>query len=49
MLDILAATLKRPYCLGASFIVSYERYRCVPSNQTLSPSLDGLYFISLVI
>src|SRR6266850_8512313 len=46
--DILATTVNGPYHLGASFIVSYGSFKCVPSNQTLSPSLNSLYFISFI-
>ena len=48
MSNILAATLNGLYHLGASFIVSYGSFKCVPSSQTLSPSLNGLYFVSFI-
>jgi hypothetical protein len=45
--DILAATLKGPYHLGASFIVSYRSRRCMPSNQTFL--LHGMVYIVFLL
>src|SRR6266850_1522971 len=48
MSNILATTLNGSYCLGASFIVLYGSFKCIPSSQTLSPSLNSLYFVSFI-
>jgi len=49
MFDILAATLKGLYRLGASFVVMLlGNLRLVPSSQTLLPTLNGVNFFSLI-
>ena len=43
-LEIASMTLNGPYLLGDSFGVTFAgKFRLVPSSQTLSPVVNGLY------
>ena len=44
MLEIASMTLNGPYLLGDNFGVTLAgKFRLVPSSQTLSPAVNGLY------
>jgi len=41
---MIATALKGLYCLGDNLGVTFAgKFRLVPSNQTLSPTVNGLY------
>ena len=43
-LEIASMTLNGPYLLGDNFgVMLAGKFRLVPSNQTLSPVVNGLY------
>jgi len=49
LFEMMVATSKGLYCLGDSFCVRFAgSFRLVPSSQTLSPKIKGLYGLSLI-